>query len=323
MLGAETDADADAPVALITQRRITEAGYARYAHWLGKVATVLAGWPGFTGQEVIPPTPPMQVDWVAVQRFTSAAAARAWLQSRDCTDLVNEVRDLFVGQEDIHLLPDAGGPRGGVATAVVSFQVPPGQETEFLAWQRDIQCAEAEFPGFLRHRVERPIPGIHDEWIIILAFENNATMTAWLDSPQRRAVLERGARFNANINLRRSSYGFDFWFPTEKTRRPGPLATFKNNLLVLLVLYPLVFLWGIFVSAPLLAANDVPFWLALFIGNFVTTQLLGWGLVPLAFRGFGWWLAPDAGPRREILGAGLIILLYGLSMALCAALLAM
>ena len=318
--GAATEA-AGGPVALVIQRRIAEAGYARYSHWLGRVAARLGAWPGFTGQEVIPPTPPVQSDWVAVQRFDNAADARRWLQSADLAALTDEVRDLFVGQEDIHLLPDAGQPRSTAVSAVVSFQVPPELEAEFLAWQRDIQSLEAEFRGFLRHRVERPIPGVHDEWIIILSFDSDQTMTAWLESPQRRAQLEKGARFNAALNLRRTSYGFDFWFPGEAGRRGGPVATFKNNLLVLLVLYPVVFLWGVFFSGPVLLKNGVPFWLALFIGNLVSTQLLGWWAVPLAFRCFGWWLAPGGGLRRELLGYGVLLVLYVLSMAVFAALL--
>ena len=314
--------DPGAPVALVVQRRIADAGYARYAHWLGKVAERLASWPGFEGQEVIPPTPPAQVDWVAVQRFANAAAARAWLQSGECAALVAEVRDLFVGQEDVHLLTDAGPRREATASLVISFNVAPEHETDFLAWQREIQAVEADVKGFLRHKIERPVPGVHDEWIIILSFDSDANLTAWLDSPLRKRLIDKGARFNADINLRRTSYGFDFWFQGQDGRRPSKAATFKNNLLVLLVLYPVVYLWGFFVSTPLLTDKGMPFWLALFIGNLVSTQLLGWWAVPAAFRAFGWWLAPEPGLKRDILGYAVVAALYALSMAGFAALLA-
>lgn len=320
MSGAE-NGTADGAVALVIQRRISEAGYATYSHWLGRVAARLASWPGFTGQEIIPPTPPVQSDWVAVQRFSNAADARRWLQSDDLAGLTDEVRAVFVGQEDIHLLPDAGQPRSTAVSAVVSFQVPPELEEEFLVWQRDIQTMEARFRGFLRHRIERPIPGVHDEWIVILSFDSDASMTAWLESPERHAQLEKGDRFNACLNLRRTTYGFDFWFPGDTGSRPGPASTFKNNLLVLLVLYPVVFLWGFFISEPLLLQHGVPFWLALFVGNLVSTQFLGWWAVPFAFRRFGWWLAPKPGLKRDILGYGLLVALYALSMAVFAGLL--
>lgn len=59
------------------------------------------------------------------------------------------------------------------------------------------------------------------------------------------------------------------------------------NLLVLLVLYPIVFLSGYFISAPFLDSKGVPFWLSLFVGNLFSTQLLGWLAVPVIFPLFG------------------------------------
>ena len=40
-----------------------------------------------------------------------------------------------------------------------------------------------------------------------------------------------------------------------------------------------------FVSGPMIDARGVPFWLSLFVGNLVSTQLLGWWVVPAAFEG--------------------------------------
>ena len=80
-------------------------------------------------------------------------------------------------------------------------------------------------------------------------------------------------------------------------------------MLVLLLLYPIVFLFGIWVQTPLLMGKaGLPFWLALFIGNIVSVLLLNW-LVPWTSRGFGWWLAP-AGGWTSLPGAALILLLY-------------
>lgn len=84
------------------------------------------------------------------------------------------------------------------------------------------------------------------------------------------------------------------------------------NMLVLLLLYPVVFLFGAWVQTPLLMGKAaLPFWLALFIGNVVSVLLLS-GLVPWVSRGFGWWLAParGAGGRTDFAGAALIVLFY-------------
>ena len=93
------------PVALVIQRRIADDGFAAFAHWNGEVGEVLKTWPGFLGQEVVPPQPPAHVDWVTILRFASPAAARAWLQSEVRAKLIGEAQRYFVGSEDVHILP--------------------------------------------------------------------------------------------------------------------------------------------------------------------------------------------------------------------------
>ncbi|MGO4716757.1 antibiotic biosynthesis monooxygenase [Bradyrhizobium sp. 2TAF24] len=312
----------DGPVALVIQRRIADEGFAAFARWSGAVAERLKSWPGFLGQEVVPPQPPAHVDWVLILRFASAAAARGWLQSDLREELLAQIRHHFVGPEDIHLLPDAGQRQETAVSAVISFKVPAGDDDTFLAWQQRIQAAEAEFKGFLRHKIEPPIPGLHDDWIIILSFDSDAHLSAWLDSPERQALLAEGERFNAGMSVKRTSYGFNFWFPAGQAPAPGAAFIFKCNLLVLLVLYPIVYLWGFFVSRPLIDAHGVPFWLSLFIGNLVSTQLLGWWVVPAAFKVFDWWLAPKTSTGRQIGGYALVAALYAVAMAAYAVLLA-
>ncbi|WP_127090657.1 antibiotic biosynthesis monooxygenase [Aquabacter cavernae] len=319
---ADPAAATDQPVALVIQARISEEGFAAFTRWSGKVGDALKTWPGFLGLEVVAPRPPTQVDWVQVLRFSTPAAARAWLQSDVRAGLVEEIRPYCIGQEDIHILPEAGGHRADAVSAIISFQVPPDQETEFLAWQARVQAAEAGFKGFLRHKIERPIPGLHDDWIIILSFDTDANLNTWIDSPEREALLKEGTQFNTSLTVKRASYGFNFWFPTGQPADQSPSFIFKSNLIVLLVLYPVVFLWGIFISAPFIDSRGVPFWLSLFIGNLASTQLLGWWIAPAAFKALGWWIKPDAGLRNNLLGYGLLAVLYAVSMAVYATLLA-
>jgi antibiotic biosynthesis monooxygenase (ABM) superfamily enzyme len=126
------------------------------------------------------------------------------------------------------------------------------------------------------------------------------------------------------MNVKRASYGFNFWFPAGKTQAPeqGPALIWKSNLIVLLVLYPVVYLWGYFISRPLIDSHGVPVWLSLFVGNLVSTQLLGWWLVPAAFRALDWWVTPKAALGRQIAGYALLAALYAASMGLYALLLA-
>jgi antibiotic biosynthesis monooxygenase (ABM) superfamily enzyme len=108
--------------------------------------------------------------------------------------------------------------------------------------------------------------------------------------------------------------GFEQWFPSaDGTSVP---AAWKQNMIVLLLLYPVVSLFGLLVQTPLLMGRaGLPFWLALFIGNVVSVLLLNW-LVPWTSRGFGWWLAPppDAGRSISVAGAMLIMAFYAASL---------
>ena len=86
------------------------------------------------------------------------------------------------------------------------------------------------------------------------------------------------------------------------------------NMLVLLMLYPVVFLFGIFVQTPLLSGRaGLPFAVALFIGNVVSVVLLTY-LVPWTSIGFSWWLQPAPVRRRwiDVAGAAVMLALYGL-----------
>lgn len=310
------------PVAVVIQCRIADDGFAAFVRWSGRVGERLRTWPGFLGQEMLPPQPPATLDWVTILRFAGVATARAWLQSDERRQLLDDIRHHFSEPEGIHILPDSGARQENAVSAVISFRVPAGLEDDFLSWQARMQTAEAAFKGFLRHKIERPIAGLHDDWIIVLSFDNDANLSAWLNAPERDALLREGERFNAALSVRRASYGFNFWFPAGATPQPSSSFILKSNLLVLLVLYPIVYLWGYFISAPLIDARGVPFWLSLFIGNLVSTQLLGWWVVPAAFKAFDWWLAPRASATRQIAGYVLVAALYGIAMAGYAALLA-
>ena len=83
------------------------------------------------------------------------------------------------------------------------------------------------------------------------------------------------------------------------------------NLIVLLLLYPIVFLFGVTVHLPLLIGLlKLPFAVALFIGNMVSVAMTGF-LVPLVAARFGWWLQPTGKTRNAtLLGTTIIVALY-------------
>ncbi len=303
------------PVSIVTQTRVRDGRAEEFARWQNAISAAAAEFPGFAGQSVMPPSPPVQVDWVIVQRFADADAASAWLRSDRRTRLLDSVLPMLVGADDVHVVRDhAAGVRPAPVSAVISTRVKPGQEGAYRAWEQRIAAAQARFAGFRGYRFEPPIPGVQDDWLAILRFDTECDLQAWLDSSERRRLLEESAPFVEEFHSRVVRTGFEQWFPgADRTAAP---AAWKQNMIVLLLLYPVVFLFGLWVQTPLLIGRiGLPFWLALFIGNVVSVTLLNW-LVPWTSRGFGWWLSPprDPGGRISVAGALLIAALYAASL---------
>ena len=111
------------------------------------------------------------------------------------------------------------------------------------------------------------MPGVQDDWLAILRFDTEANLQAWLDSPERQKLLREAEAFTEEFHARIVRTGFDQWFPVPAAGASPP-AVWKQNMLVLLMLYPVVFLFGLSVQTPLLIGRaGLPFAVALFIGN--------------------------------------------------------
>ena len=132
--------------------------------------------------------------------------------------------------------------------------------------------------------------GIQDDWTTMLRFDSDDHLEAWMNSEQRKQLLRETPNFSDEFHTRKIRSGFDPWFTKDGGEPP---ASWKVNMIVLLTLYPTVFLFGFFISTPLLTRNGVPFWLALFLGNITSTVLLGYWFVTWASR-FDFWLHPKS-----------------------------
>ena len=307
-------------VDLVIVTRIREGGDQEYIAWQVRLGEELRSFNGFLGQQLISPTPPAQTDWIVVQKFSDVEAAKNWLGSERLGQELESVRHLFVGKDDIFLRDDVVTGASQV-TAMISCRVASESESDFLRWEKKMFEATARAPGFIGQRLDRPVAGVNDRWVITLTFDTDQNLTGWLESPQRAALLESGQQFHRDLTIRKGAHGFGFWFRDGQGAKPSAMVIFKSNIVVLLVLYPIVFLWDFLIGRPYLTALGVPFWLALFVGNFVSTQITGWWAVPQAFGWFGKWLAPTATTAETVRGFLLIGALCAASMALCSYLL--
>ena len=304
-----------APELVVIQARVPSERRADFEAWLRDYNLAVEPAAGHLDYDLTKPTPGFDEDWVLVHRFADRATAATWAAMAAHQELVERVRALASGDVDVHLYT-SDPRRRGVVSALFTTQVDPGRESEFLAWSTRVAEAQASFEGFISYQVEPPIAGVQDDWVAILSYDTDAHMRAWLSSPQRAALLADEASFDERARVHIVRNELDAWFNTGGEGQSAP--AWKRNMLVLLVLYPVVFLTATFVQDPLLTGNGMPFWLALFVANIISVVALGWLLVPAADRVFGWWLYPRGRTRRITTAIGLVVVvvLYAVSLLL-------
>jgi antibiotic biosynthesis monooxygenase (ABM) superfamily enzyme len=299
---------------IVTQTRPAAGGMAAFAAWQQETSAVIAGFQGFIRQTVIPPNPPVQADWVILQHFADRQSAIAWLRSDTRRERVAAIQALIEGHDDVHLVSgDGGGGTGTPVSAVIATRVKPGREPDYRRWEQRIAAAQTRAAGFQGYRLEPPIPGIQDDWLAIVTFDTDAHLQAWLASTERTALVADSDAFTEAFHVRIAQTAFTQWFDVTAAAA-APVPGWKQNMVVLLLLYPVVFLFGAFVQTPwLMARAHVPFAAALFIGNIVSIVLLNY-LVPWARRRLTCWLQPS-GPVPDRTGTALVVILYGAMVA--------
>jgi uncharacterized protein len=297
-------------VTIVTQTRVRAGHEDEFAKWQRQIGTATSEFPGFIEQTLMPPNPPARIDWVILQRFASVEAATSWLHSKERLALIEHAQPMVVGQVDVNILKDdAAGVLPSPVSAVIATRLKPGAEAAYRAWEPKMAAAQASAKGFQGYRFEPPTPGVQDSWLAILRFDSEASLQAWMDSPRRLALVKEAEAFTEEFHTRIVRTGFDQWFKVaDGASKP---ATWKMNMLVLMNLYPVVFLFTTLISTPFMTNKGMPFWLTLFIGNVVSVNLLNW-LVPRSASFLGWWLAPKGAStaRINLAGVGIVVAIY-------------
>jgi antibiotic biosynthesis monooxygenase (ABM) superfamily enzyme len=310
---ARTVEPGKAGVTIVTQTRVVAGMADKFAAWQREVSEAVAAQPGFIEQSLLPPNPPGQLDWVIQQRFRRTEDAVAWLRSERRARLVAQAQPLLVGRDDVHLISDReSGVLPAPAAVVISTRIKPGQETAYREWERRIAAAQARAPGFQGYRFEPPVPGVQDDWLAILRFDSEPNLQAWLASPERKQLLDEAGAFTAEYHARIVRTGFDQWFE-EGNAGASPPPVWKQNMVVLMLLFPVVVIFNALVQTPVFIERwGFPPLVALFLGNAVSVTVLSL-TVPWVSRRLGWWLnARDSDFRIELGGAALVVAIYAL-----------
>ncbi|WP_437200992.1 antibiotic biosynthesis monooxygenase [Planctomicrobium sp. SH664] len=277
--------------------------------WENELHEAVALAEGFLDQAIVPPSPPSQPQWIVVQWFQSTKNALKWLNSPARLASLESASASDIEIDEVDIVPAKSPQREVGVSVLITTKVKPGQELAYQQWQKRIARAHANAPGFCGYRFTPPhSPGTRD-WLVILRFDTLENLQRWIDSPVRKELLDEASTLTEETKVRMTRSAFDEWFQIDSGSHAPP--EWKMSMLVLLVLYPLVFLFDKLLSGPVLAANGVPPWLAIFLGNVFCVTVLS-QLIPWAGRRFRWWLEPPADRKRAVTlqGAVVVIIIY-------------
>lgn len=314
-MSVETDAPRVATA--VTTVRVRQGEEGAFAGWLTEMNKTVATFPGYISAVVIPPVPPLQADWVMVQRFQALEQLGAWLDSDARRSLLARSASLLVDEGTTNVIQGTSTDASpqDMVTEIITVSVKPGMEGAYREWVDRIRQMEAKFPGYKGLQLQPPIPGVQDDWVSLLRFDTSEHLNAWLESDARRDALREVEPF-IDERDQQVATAFSGWFTFGDA--PGQVPpNWKQAMVVLLTLFPVVMLELLYLS-PLLQSLNLA--VATFIGNLLSVAALTWILVPWANRAFGWWLRPTSSVSAgvEAAGVALIIGLYALSVVVFA-----
>jgi uncharacterized protein len=293
------DAKQRTPATVVIAQRMRHGRENDVRHWQEDVNRAVAGFAGYVGNDVVASAD--ADEWTVIYRFDSKPHLMSWLASPERETVLGRGADLFDGPASQHVL--VRDDDGDLVTVVVSHPVDPADEEAFLAWQRRVTDAERKFAGFRGAELFRPVAGVQDEWTALYRYDTDEHLNAWLESAERRRLLDEGRRFK-DFSLHRISSPFGSWFAQQAgDEQGGGPPQWKTAFSVLVGLYPTVVVLTLIISA---LWRKAELWVSLLVGNILSVTLLTWVVMPLVTRALRFWLTPQdarAGARLDGIGA--------------------
>ena len=125
------------------------------------------------------------------------------------------------------------------ATVVITHHVRSDKHAEYEAWVDEISPLSRSAPGHLDWNLVRPIPGATETYAVIIRFETSEHVTAWMNSAERKRMMEKAQPLLVSEEQYSISSGLDFWFTPAGAKAKVPVR-WKQYLLTWSVIYPMV-----------------------------------------------------------------------------------
>ncbi len=287
-----------------------------FADWQAQLNAAIAASPGFVSLEILSPIYPLQPGWLLIQRFYTHENMLDWHHSDTRKKLLEELNPYLAGsyQESVQEAFSSSGDMQGGVTEVFVTQITPEKEKIYREWTAKIHQAEAKFPGFKRVYMQSPQKGGLN-WMTLLQFDTPENLDRWLHSSERQKVLDEAKPLILSLESHRMISPYAGWFAPLAQQAGEAPPVWKQTMIVLLVLFPIVALELKYLS---LLTTGLNVSLATFIGNALSVTLIAWPMMPMTLFFLGWWLMPKSEKRRQatLVGTLLMMILYLIEIAI-------
>jgi len=295
---------------------------ADFQEWIQGLDRTVTKAPGFLGLGLDRGgTPAAPAEWKVTYKFQADAPRDAWADSPERA-AAHRAGRAFLAAEHQEARTSEGGKARVMMVVTARFNL--SRQEEWEAVQAELNAAVSKYPGFESLDVFKPEDG-ENLWTTVLSFRSAEDMERWKDSAERLSILDR-AQGLSDDEVRVQPGAFGQWFSANATPSAQSPA-WKQAMVVLLVLYPLVTLYDITIGNvvghglnvgghPVFQGLGIPFPAVVFLGNAFGTALLTWVVMPVITRVFHWWLDPFASPSQTMRGTCLIALLYLIEIAI-------
>lgn len=184
-------------------------------------------------------------------------------------------------------MPPPDVTRSG-ASVVIVHHVRDDRHAEYAAWLDEIGPVCRAWPGHLDWQLVRPIPGLTSTYTAIIRFDTPDHLRGWMESADRRRLVERVRPLLAADDTYTIRTGLDFWFASESA---APPVRWKQLLVTWSAIFPLVMLVPLAV-APALSAAGLPTqrWLVTLCGTGTICFLMTYVVMPRYTRLVRGWL---------------------------------
>jgi uncharacterized protein len=193
-------------------------------------------------------------------------------------------------------------------TVLVKHHVRHDKHDVFKKWSLETNQLVRKFEGFVNSEIIRPTTaelehskGV-DEYIAIVRFDNYKNLNAWIESPERRMMLERTVEYSTE-QPEYSLHSLEHWFvtPTDFSKGVKPPARWKMYLVTIVLIYTQT-LWVPKVTGRIFThARKDHFYAFQFLNIVIVVTLSTFVTFPVVTRLLSFCLTPGVNYRAKLL----------------------